>query len=380
MGVSHSLSSKQTKNNENAYPLMTLPLEILLEILSFLPKISLIKASIVNKQLHNLCWEPRFWDCTLFNFKNKKGPSKRSCHIAEYYQDNIYVHGGHLSNSTSHYIDTVYGELYKYNIRRDEWVLLKGDLPLRTEHSSVICNDKLYIIAGYSNFGGYNLNIFSYDLKNGEYKDIEYAKSSLLPYPRSAQTVVEYNGNIYMFGGWNGFETNCEFLMFNIEDKCWKKVDFTGDLPSARRSHCVVKVEDKMYIFGGYGGDQLGNCPADMHIFDLKKHQWEQVESTGDIPKPRSRAKMINFNGKIMLLGGWDRKDHYRDWYEYDLKNHVWNKIVRKFPFKEGLAQFTMVANHKTIYVFGGYDSGNQEACNTFWGYVFGSPKYNRKV
>jgi len=111
-----------------------------------------------------------------------------------------------------------------------------------------------------------------------------------------------------------------------------------------------------MYIFGGYDGKV--NVPSDIYEYDFKNKVFRLLPSSGDIPEPRSRSKLVSYNNKLAVFGGWDRTNYFNDYYEYDIDTGVWTK----YPpiFNAGISQHNIIVKLSPIprvYVFGGYYS-----------------------
>jgi len=104
------------------------------------------------------------------------------------------------------------------------------------------------------------------------------------------------------------------------------------------------------------------------------KKKWTTLKAKGDIPSPRSRSKMIAYHNKIAIIGGWNRTNHFNDWFEYNLETNCWSEKFVEFPFQGGFAQHTCVVKNNRLYIFGGHDSKEKRATEKLWGYFLGNP------
>lgn len=50
----------------------------------------------------------------------------------------------------------------------------------------------------------------------------------------------------------------------------------------------------------------------------VENERWSMVKTTGPSPCGRSRAKAVVYDNKMMLFGGWDRKDYFSDLFQFD--------------------------------------------------------------
>jgi len=104
-----------------------------------------------------------------------------------------------------------------------------------------------------------------------------YAKPPEAPEPRAFATAVEYQGNIYYFGGSvlrlsqsTPSEPTISFFndlwQFNLQTGLWKRLQLSGALPLARDGHTATLRGSHMYVFGGRTCEntaQSSNCSID---------------------------------------------------------------------------------------------------------------------
>lgn len=117
-----------------------------------------------------------------------------------------------------------------------QWRLIEcEDLPYRTEHTLLYYDNKILFIGGYSGPTGYTSNIVAYDpgifflpmswnrifintipLTATNMVSVWPGSDRNAPHNRSAHTAVLHNDAIYLFGGWNGVLSNCDFYKFDL--------------------------------------------------------------------------------------------------------------------------------------------------------------------
>eukprot|EP01116_Phalansterium_solitarium_P000120 TRINITY_DN1007_c0_g1_i1.p1 TRINITY_DN1007_c0_g1~~TRINITY_DN1007_c0_g1_i1.p1 ORF type:complete len:371 (+),score=105.35 TRINITY_DN1007_c0_g1_i1:348-1460(+) len=76
---------------------------------------------------------------------------------------------------------------------------------------------------------------------------------------RAAHVTVAFDGNMFVFGGYNGKRRLNDTVMYNTVTKLWSLPHVKGTVPSPRSYHCACVIERKMYIFGGYDGTTRSN-------------------------------------------------------------------------------------------------------------------------
>src|SRR6185312_3158085 len=92
-----------------------------------------------------------------------------------------------------------------------------------------------------------------------------------VPSPRRAHTTVYYNNCIYVFAGGDGVRALNDVYSLDISDMSnlvWKRLEPEGRAPTSRGYHTSNLVGSKMIIYGGSDGH---DCFRDVHILDLGK-------------------------------------------------------------------------------------------------------------
>jgi len=125
---------------------------------------------------------------------------------------------------------------------------------------------------------------------------------------REDSTLVEKDGELYMFGGQDGVSDigSQELLRLNRECRSWKVVENIGTWPERRYAHCAVIFDNKMFIWGGQRDCNSDRYFNDMHYFDFKTRVWKEVKQNGNIPEPRSFAKAVVRGKHMLVYGGVD--------------------------------------------------------------------------
>uniref|UniRef100_A0A3B3WMV4 Kelch domain containing 3 n=1 Tax=Poecilia mexicana TaxID=48701 RepID=A0A3B3WMV4_9TELE len=117
---------------------------------------------------------------------------------------------------------------------------------------------------------------------------------------------------MFVFGGradrFGPFHSNNEIYcnkikVFDTETNCWLSTPTTQLSPEGRRSHSAFCYNGELYIFGGY------NARLDRHFNDLWKFNpeqflWKKVEPKGKGPCPRRRQCCCMVGDRIVLFGG----------------------------------------------------------------------------
>ena len=130
----------------------------------------------------------------------------------------------------------------------------------RDSHEAVLSGNKLLVWGGeYSDSKGHTMlsrrEIFSFDLTSQQWNKIPAKVTGGEPTPCGLARSVVIDNTAYSFGGFyikdKKFVCIDEMLSLDCEEIVWKKLDITGDKPTARDSYGVCVVAGKLVIHGG---------------------------------------------------------------------------------------------------------------------------------
>jgi hypothetical protein len=102
---------------------------------------------------------------------------------------------------------------------------------------------------------------------------------------------------------------------------------------------------DELIIFGGWCGSVSSNWNGnDVWALNLATREWRQVITGGDVPAPRQQSSMIldEGNNRLIVFGGVDFSDLFRDARALDLGTNQWTSLP---DFQNTVCQ------HQAVYV-----------------------------
>ncbi|KAF1335381.1 Dynein heavy chain, partial [Globisporangium splendens] len=179
-----------------------------------------------------------------------------------------------------------------------------------------------------------------------------------LPPPRWRHSAVLHDKKIVVFGGFSAEKRMNDLWIFNTELCVWEQKHPQGlweGLPQCRGAHSATLVEDKMYVFGGYGGNGYGRTDFnDLHALDLTTFRWEEIQTEGEKPEPRS--------GHQTCL-------QFQDIFAFDLSTRTWSMLNVRLPsptWNHTCVGVPAVPNWK-VFMFGG-NSGDLAESGTAQG------------
>lgn len=186
-------------------------------------------------------------------------------------------------------------------------------------------------------------NLATQQNKSYDYKWIEVTKN--------AEYKTGYNYPLYSLKNKIWAFHSEEIFSSADEGKTWQK----EKLPSIRRdiyqSH-YVRFGDAIYAFGRNTGnyERMNFQPVVSRTTDFKK--WEVLSEKSNIPG-RIFIDIVQFKGKLWLLGGSDSKAYFNDiWNSAD--GITWTRVVEKAPWAERNTYGKVLVFKNKLWLFGG--------------------------
>lgn len=175
---------------------------------------------------------------------------------------------------------------------------------------------------------------------------------------RDSQAEVVFREQLWIMGGWfNSYEAPPRDVWRSADGKNWQLVN-----PSAPWIHSDLSMslafKDKIFMMGGwYNGRLEGHSASNMVWSSTDGKDWSLETGTASWT-PRIAAAVVEFKGKMWLLGGIENY-YFGD--EKSLKNDVWySEDGKEWTLATADAGWAPRAYHQAavlngkIYVFGG--------------------------
>ena len=157
---------------------------------------------------------------------------------------------------------------------------------------------------------------------------------------RHGLDVVDYKGNIYALGGWNGGD---KLEVLYSGNTSWTVL---SPLPTQQQGLAAAIVGDKIYTMGSYGPSNI--C----QIYDITANTWQAGPS---MPQSLYWSTAEAVGDKIYLIGGWDPGGggSLDTLYILDTVTSTWSQGA-SLPATMQIPASAVVGND--IYVFGNYN------------------------
>ncbi|GIY19854.1 kelch domain-containing protein 3 [Caerostris darwini] len=256
---------------------------------------------------------PVFIDVYCFNTSTLKwtrvnyeetSESPKGCygHSVVAYKHLIYLWGGQNRFSASNI-------LYCFDTKTQSWSkpVTSGMIPKPTDgHSACVIRDDMYIFGGYEE-GFDNFSQKTYKLNLITFTWQELNTSGALPSERDFHTASAFGNRMYIFGG-RSFENLHDYypndiVYLDVDTLMWIKPVCSSANPCGRRSHSAIVYNGEIYIFGGYDGKQEKHM-NDVHKYNPVTSVWTELKFLGTPPSPRRRHCSIIVDDLLYLFGG----------------------------------------------------------------------------
>jgi hypothetical protein len=125
----------------------------------------------------------------------------------------------------------------------------------------------MWVIAGEDSEGRKNDVWYSEDGK----KWVEATSKAQFP-ERSLHTSVVFNNKMWVIGGsgYDGFMVYKNDVWFSSDGIKWKKIEMASGF-SKRYGHASIVFKDKIWVIGGRGGKDVGDIKNDVWYYPCKE-------------------------------------------------------------------------------------------------------------
>lgn len=156
---------------------------------------------------------------------------------------------------------------------------------------------------------------------------------------RGSTGLVVYNDKFYIVGGNTDGHAGGYVAWFDEYDPATGTWTSLADAPEARDHFAAVLIGNKLYVAAGR---QSGGVSAwkptipQVDVYDFVAGTWSTLPSGQDIPTPRGGASAVNFNNKLVVIGGEvqdevvygvETDDALKITEEYDPVSQSWKRL-----------------------------------------------------
>ncbi|KAH0933867.1 hypothetical protein HID58_010984 [Brassica napus] len=290
-------------------------------------------------------------------------PKARYEHGAAVIQDKMYIYGG---NHNGRYL----GDLHVLDLKNWTWSRVETKVATESDetsptllspcagHSLIPWDNKFLSIGGHTKDPSESMQVKVFDTHTCTWSMLKtYGKP---PVSRGGQSVTVVGKTLVIFGGQDAKRSLLNDLhVLDLETMTWDEIDSIGASPSPRSDHAAaVHAERYLLIFGG---GSHATCFGDLHVLDLQTMEWSRPAQQGEAPTPRSGHAGVTNGENWFIVGGGDNKSGASESVVLNMSTLTWSVVASvqgRVPLaSEGLSLVVSSYNGEDVLVaFGGYN------------------------
>nr|GMD42203.1 acyl-CoA-binding domain-containing protein 4 [Ipomoea batatas] len=179
------------------------------------------------------------------------------------------------------------------------------------------------------------------------------------PVSRGGHSVTLAGTTLVIFGGQDANRSLLNDLhILDLETMTWDEMDTLGVSPSPRSDHAAAVHAERYLIFGG---GSHATCFNDLHVLDLQTMEWSRPTQQGEIPSPRAGHAGATVGENWFIVGGGNNKSGVSETVVLNMSALVWSVVTTvqgRVPLaSEGSSLTLSSCNGEDVLVsFGGYN------------------------
>ena len=150
--------------------------------------------------------------------------------------------------------------------------------------------------------------------------------SSQEPQPRYRHAAFGVGLKHFLWGG-DGFTQNqtTQIETFDISSGKWEEPRLLqGSLPDRLWSMAVTTDGEYAYSFGGYSGSTRTSNIYEINLRTMRCREL-RPQSSSHAPKGTSASRIVCFDERLVVYGGYADQGYTDDLYVFDLRKSEWN-------------------------------------------------------
>jgi N-acetylneuraminic acid mutarotase len=227
-------------------------------------------------------------------------PEARKEMAAVAYDGNIYAIAGEGPEGVS-------GSVFRYLTEEDRWERLHDKPTPVADVEGALIGEKIYVPGGRLADGSPTDILEIYDPRQDTWE-----MGAPLPKPISAYAMADFEGKLYLFGGWDGKKALADVYVYDPEDDVWGE---GTPMAIARQDAGAVALADKIVLLGGKNAS--GSLKDAMAYFPSRDSgnddPWEPFV---DLPAENYDFGVASIYDSIYVVGGitYDDLDENQAW------------------------------------------------------------------
>lgn len=283
------------------------------------------------------------------DLREKISNIQRWAHASAKSHSKIAIFGGFGGNKHSRLNDVIIFDLHSFSI--DVTPIIGVAPSARIFHSLTFWEDEKFILFGGRTSISKSLNdVYILNLNTKTWEQILFKnEENSQPNPRWRHSSLISNNKLFILGGRNQNEVfNCNPWFLDLNSKDWNEIK-CSDSPSPRHSHSFIEISENLFLL--YGGIDKDDIPlGDIWLFhffdDFAKCFWEKIEIIGPVIYRYAHSTISINKDQILLIGGVSKQltSKYDNFLVFDLISKSWKRFSEKAC--PSLRKCTMLNKH----------------------------------
>jgi N-acetylneuraminic acid mutarotase len=216
-----------------------------------------------------------------------------------------------------------------------------------SEASAAIVGGLVYVPGGRLASGLVTSTVEIYDPGRDSWE-----QGAPLPQPLSAYALAAFEGQLYLFGGWDGTAYRAEVWVYDPGQDTWTTLE---PMPTARGRAGVAVTSNRIYVIGGTDGETL---LTENEAFDPNTGAWLEQAA---LPVGRADMGMTVIADNIYLIGGEGEAGPSLT-LQYSPTQDVWQAFEPPPGVSRWVQPGLAALNGQSLFVFGGQQDGQLTA------------------
>jgi N-acetylneuraminic acid mutarotase len=232
------------------------------------------------------------------------------------------------------------------------WTTLTPAPSKRTEVAAAAVGGKIYVVGGFNEPGLGSLTRLAVSDALEEYDPAANRWATRAPLPKGLHhaAAASVGNRLYVVGGFTAslfslWQPVASVYAYQPTTDVWVE---RAQMPTPRGALAVVEYEGKLFAIGGYDGN--GNTAA-VEVYDPANNSWS---TRSPLPTPRDHLAVAAVGQKIYAIGGRLNRDYGRNLAvteSYDPAADRWARVADLPTPRSGM---TAGMIHRKIFVLGG--------------------------
>jgi DNA-binding CsgD family transcriptional regulator/N-acetylneuraminic acid mutarotase len=268
-------------------------------------------------------------------------PQALAAAAVEQYEGNIYLISGQAT-------DTLSAQVFQYSINSDGWNQL-ADKPTPVKSASAgLLGEEIFVPGGETQDGQPTAVLEIFDIRADAWRS-----GAQLPEPLSRYALAAFEGNLYLFGGWNGKSVSQKVYAYDPAEDTWR---VQTSLPVPVENSAAAAVSGKIYLIGGDDGQQAADSVWAYYPNRGDNDESAWVEKPA-LPAARSGLKAAVLNNSIYISGGEQNENSQSESIlRFNEIDNQWEELSASIQLPQ--TGISVVAADTKIHFLGGISDG----------------------